>query len=98
MSMLIKEIETNKNFVNYHYDTNIALKSGYYFLPVKKDELSFKDKLKSTGKIVSLNGEKLELYSAIDYETTTKIDNFFGDNMGYNIDEYLVSDEKDFIN
>lgn len=85
-----------KDFVDYPYDKNIALKSGYYFLPAKKDELPFEDRLKNTGKIVSLDGEELELYSAMDYETETEIDDFFGDNLGYDIDEHLVSEEKDF--
>ena len=83
-------------FNEHSYSKNIALKSGYYFVPAKRDELPFKDKLKSTGDIVSLDGEKLELYSAIDYETATKIDDFFSCNMGYDIDEHLVSNEKNF--
>ena len=70
----------------------IALKSGYYFLPVEKEIIPFFDKLKNTQKQVLFDKEKLDVYDAFDVNTSREVDDFFGNRMGFDMDEYLVED------
>lgn len=74
----------------------IALKSGYYFLDVEKDRIPFFEKLVKTGDRVKLNNEELDLYDAFDVKTSREVDDFFGNHMGYYIDDYLVDNDIDY--
>lgn len=82
------------DYIDYPYEEKIALKSGYYFLPVDKKELSFFHDLKKTNNKVKFNDEILDIYDAFNFETSKTVDNYFGNNMGYSIDDYEVQ-EKD---
>ena len=85
-----------KDFVDYPYDQEkIALRSGYYFLDVDKDRIPFFDKLVKTNDKVKIHDEELDLYDAHDIETSREVDDFFGNNMGYYIDDYLVNNKEE---
>ena len=85
-----------KDFVDYPYDQEkIALRSGYYFLDVDKDRIPFFDKLVKTNDKVKIHDEELDLYDAHDIETSKEVDDFFGNNMGYYIDDYLVNNKEE---
>lgn len=83
-----------KDFVDYPYEEKIALKSGYYFIPVDKKDLPFFDKLKKTDKVVKYEGEELEVYNAFNIEVSKQVDDYFGDQMGNSIDDYLIHSEE----
>lgn len=88
--LYINDKEYVKDEVNYPYKENIALKSGYYFLPIDKKDIDFFDKLKQTENRVEFQSEILEVYDAFDPETSHLVDEYFGDRMGFNIDDYKV--------
>ena len=85
-----------KDYVDYPYEEKIALKSGYYFISVDKKELPFFDKLKKTDKIVKYEGEELEVYDAFDVAVSKQVDDYFGNQMGNSIDDYLINKEDNF--
>ena len=70
----------------------VAVKSGYYFQIFDKEEIP--STLKNTDKKVYLDGEEYDLYSGTSLEDERKIDNMFGDQMGYSIDARLQNNKK----
>lgn len=69
----------------------IALKSGYYFLPVEKSKIPFFEKLVKVKDKVKIDNEELEMYDAFDIRTSKEVDDFFGNHMGFYIDDYLIN-------
>ena len=70
----------------------IALKSGYYFMIFEKDKVPFFIELEKTDKVILKDNQEYHLYTAPTWEVAQKIDAFMGeDNLGYDIDEYLVN-------
>ncbi len=69
----------------------IALKSGYYFLPAEKSKIPFFEKLVKVKDKVKIDNEELEMYDAFDIKTSKEVDDFFGNHMGFYIDDYLIN-------
>lgn len=64
----------------------VAVKSGYYFLVFDKEIIP--ETLKNSGKQVELNDKIYDLYEGTSIEDERKIDDIFGNRMGYSITEY----------
>lgn len=70
----------------------VAVKSGYYFLLFDKNEIP--ETLKKSNIQVELGEKVYDLYTGTSLEDERKIDDMFGDRMGYSISEHEVY-EKD---
>lgn len=68
--------------------SRVAIKSGYYFEIFSKDEIP--KTLVNTGIKVTLKDNVYDLYKATNLEDERKIDDMFGDQMGYDIDEHIT--------
>lgn len=68
-------------------DDKVAVKSGYYFEIFNKEEIP--KTLKKSDKIVNLNGEVFNLYVGQSIEDERKIDEIFGNRLGYLIEAHL---------
>ena len=76
-------------------DSKVAIKSGYYFMIFEKGQVPFFDELKRTEKIISKDGKEYYLYEAPTWDVAQKVDAFMVNNdLGYDIDDYLVNDVK----
>lgn len=71
----------------------IAVKSGYYFLLFDKNEVP--ETLQKSNIQVELGEKVYDLYTGTSLEDERKIDDMFGDRMGYSISEHEVL-EKEF--
>ena len=71
----------------------VAVKSGYYFEIFLKSEIP--NTLEKSNKIVSLNSKMYDLYRGKSLEDERKIDEMFGDRMGYDIDEHLIRENEE---
>lgn len=71
----------------------VAVKSGYYFEIFLKSEIP--NTLEKSNKIVSLNSKMYDLYRGTSLEDERKIDEMFGDRMGYDIDEHLIRENEE---
>lgn len=70
----------------------VAVKSGYYFEIFSKNDIP--NTLKKSDQKVSLNNRIYDLYKGTSLEDEKKIDEMFGDRMGYDIDEHIVNEEE----
>ena len=70
----------------------VAVKSGYYFLIFDKNKIS--ETLKNSGYQVELNSKVYDLYEGTSLEDERKIDNMFGDRMGYSISEHEIEEKE----
>ena len=70
----------------------VAVKSGYYFLIFDKNKMS--ETLKNSGYQVELNSKVYDLYEGTSLEDERKIDNMFGDRMGYSISEHEIEEKE----
>ena len=73
-------------------DEEVAVKSGYYFEIFSKSEIP--TTLEKSDKKVSLNNRVYDLYRGTSLEDERKIDEMFGDRMGYDIDEHIVRENE----
>ena len=71
----------------------VAVKSGYYFEIFSKNEIP--NTLEKSSKKVSLNSKEYDLYRGTSLEDERKIDEMFGDRMGYDIDEHLIRENEE---
>lgn len=71
----------------------IAVKSGYYFLLFDKKDIP--ETLKKSNIQVELGEKIYDLYTGTTLEDEKRIDEMFGDRMGYSISEHEVL-EKEF--
>ncbi|MBR0491567.1 MAG: hypothetical protein IJJ82_05945 [Clostridia bacterium] len=83
MSKIIKKDMEKQN-------NNVAVKSGYYFFIFGKDEIP--STLEKSNMKVKFNDIIYNLYKGTSLEDERKIDEMFGDRLGYYIDDYLVKD------
>lgn len=70
----------------------VAVKSGYYFLVFDKNKIP--ETLKKSGYQVELNNKVYDLYEGTSLEDERKIDNMFGDRMGYSISEHEIEEKE----
>ena len=71
----------------------IAVKSGYYFLLFDKNDVP--ETLQKSSIQVELEEKIYDLYTGSSLEDERKIDDMFGDRMGYSISEHEIL-EKEF--
>ncbi|MBR0491803.1 MAG: hypothetical protein IJJ82_07175 [Clostridia bacterium] len=71
----------------------IAVKSGYYFLLFDKNDVP--ETLQKSSIQVELGEKIYDLYTGSSLEDERKIDDMFGDRMGYSISEHEIL-EKEF--
>ena len=71
----------------------IAVKSGYYFWLFDKNDVP--ENLQKSNIQVELGEKVYDLYTGSSLEDERKIDDMFGDRMGYSISEHEVL-EKEF--
>lgn len=81
-----------KEFVNYPDKEYIALRSGYYFMPVYKDYVPFIEELKKENYKVEFANEQLDVYDAPTIELSKQIDDIFDQRMGFEIDRYKIEE------
>ena len=73
----------------------IAIKSGYYFMIFKKNDVSFVNELKELEKQVKVDGVVYNLYEAPNWDIAQKVDALMGnDKLGLDIDEFEFKDNK----
>ena len=71
----------------------IALRSGYYFQMFDYSDVEKNDiHLRETSIIIKYNEEEFPLYEGDIWDDVKKIDNLFGDQLGYDIDEYKIDE------
>lgn len=70
----------------------VAVKSGYYFLIFDKNKIP--ETLKKADYQVELNNENYDLYEGTSLEDERKIDDMFGDRMGYSISEHEIEEKE----
>ena len=70
----------------------VAVKSGYYFLIFDKNKIP--ETLKNSGYQVELKSKVYDLYEGTSLEDERKIDNMFGDRMGYSISEHEIEEKE----
>lgn len=70
----------------------VAVKSGYYFKVFDKDKV-YAD-LRITNTKVKYNNQIYRIYDGQTLEDVKRIDELFGDDMGYFIDDYEVKERK----
>lgn len=83
---------TMKYYKGFNENEMIALKSGYYFMLFRKEEIPFFDELNKTDRVVRKDDKEYYLYDASTWEVAKKIDALMDDKgwLGYDIDEYSV--------
>ena len=74
----------------------VALKSGYYFMIFKKEEIPFFYELEKTNKAIIKDNKKYNLYEAPNWDIAQKVDALMDkkNEIGYEIDNYLNNDFK----
>lgn len=70
----------------------VAVKSGYYFLLFNKNELP--ETLKKSNIKVELSEKTYDLYEGTSLEDERKIDDMFGNRMGYSISEHEIYEKE----
>ena len=70
----------------------VALKSGYYFNIFDKDIVNAD--LEITDTRIKLNNQIYRIYRGKTFEDSQRIDDLFGNDMGYPISEYKYEEEK----
>lgn len=74
-------------------NNKIALRNNLNFFPVNINNIDFFDRLIKTNDKVKINdNELLDVYCATDYDTVLMINDFFCNNIGYSIEDYIVND------
>lgn len=73
-------------------NNKVAVKSGYYFEIFNKEEIP--TTLAKTKQKVKINNIQYDLYQGMSLDAERKIDDMFGDRMGYSIDDYIVEKPK----
>ena len=73
-------------------NNKVAVKSGYYFEIFNKEEIP--TTLAKTKQKVKINNIQYDLYQGMSLDDERKIDDMFGDRMGYSIDDYIVEKPK----
>ena len=73
-------------------NNKVAVKSGYYFEIFNKEEIP--TTLAKTKQKVKINNIQYDLYQGMSLDDERKIDDLFGDRMGYSIDDYIVEKPK----
>ena len=73
-------------------NNKVAVKSGYYFEIFNKEEIP--TTLAKTKQKVKINNIQYDLYQGMRLDDERKIDDMFGDRMGYSIDDYIVEKPK----
>ena len=73
-------------------NNKVAVKSGYYFEIFNKEEIP--TTLAKTKQKVIINNIQYDLYQGMSLDDERKIDDMFGDRMGYSIDDYIVEKPK----
>ncbi len=73
-------------------NNKVAVKSGYYFEIFNKEEIP--TTLAKTTQKVKINNIQYDLYQGMSLDDERKIDDMFGDRMGYSIDDYIVEKPK----
>lgn len=79
---------------NFDKIERIAVKSGLYFEIFEKRQVS--GTIINSGNKVKINGEIFDLYEATNLIDERKIDNIFGDKMGYFIEDYIIDKDEEF--
>lgn len=91
----VKFSDINPNITKKYYSNKndlIALKSGYFFMIFKKDDIPFFSELEKTNKVVRKDDIEYSVYSAPTWEIAQKVDNLISNsNLVYEIDDYLVN-------
>lgn len=70
----------------------VAIKSGYYFLLFDKNEIP--KTLKKSEIKVELGEKIYDLYTGTSLEDERKIDDMFGNRMGYSISEHEICEKE----
>lgn len=86
-------IEDNEITVDMIENSKIALRNNFSFFPVSIDKIDFFDKLTKTGDKVKVDEYIYDVYCASDFETVLLVDDFFGNNIGYSMEEFLLSND-----
>lgn len=73
-------------------NNKVAVKSGYYFEIFNKEEIP--TTLVKSKQKVKINNIQYDLYQGMSLDDERKIDDMFGDRMGYSIDDYIVEKPK----
>lgn len=79
---------------NFDKIERIAVKSGLYFEIFEKRQVS--GTIINSGNKVKINGEIFDLYEATNLLDERKIDNIFGNKMGYFIEDYIIDKDEEF--
>lgn len=79
---------------NFDKIERIAVKSGLYFEIFEKRQVP--RTIINSGNKVKINGEIFDLYEATNLIDERKIDNIFGDKMGYFIEDYIIDKDEEF--
>ena len=80
-------------------EDKIALKSGYYFMIFKRDDIPFFDELEKTTQSVLYNDTEYRIYEAPNWEAAKKVDEFMGDEeLGLEIDVFKLIPNNQEIN
>lgn len=79
---------------NFDKIERIAVKSGLYFEIFEKRQVP--GIIINSGNKVKINGEIFDLYEATNLIDERKIDNIFGDKMGYFIEDYIIDKDEEF--
>lgn len=79
---------------NFDKIERITVKSGLYFEIFEKRQVP--GTIINSGNKVKINGEILDLYEATNLIDERKIDNIFGDKMGYFIEDYIIDKDEEF--
>lgn len=83
--------ETTRKCYSDKNNNLVALKSGYYFMIFKKDDIPFFNDLKKTNQMIKKDNEEFNLYEAPTWELAQKVDDLMGNEWdGYDIDEYTI--------
>ena len=94
ISMYCKSfIEDNEITVEMVENKEIALRNNFYFFPINIDKIDFFNKLQKTGDKVKVDENIYDVYCATDFETVLLVDDFFGNNVGYSMEEFLINDD-----
>lgn len=73
-------------------NNKVAVKSGFYFEIFNKEEIP--TTLVKSKQKVKINNIQYDLYQGMSLDDERKIDDMFGDRMGYSIDDYIVEKPK----
>lgn len=73
-------------------NNKVAVKSGYYFEIFNKEKIP--TTLVKSKQKVKINNIQYDLYQGMSLDDERKIDDMFGDRMGYSIDDYIVEKPK----